>query len=65
MSETLASRRSPGRSRGLKRAGACSVSDTGALVGPPAAGGGLPEPRVGGGGFERRLRLRVIGENAQ
>src|SRR5258707_12443110 len=59
MSETLLSRRSPGRSRGPVRLSAGSASAPCPFVCPPAAGGGLRDPKEGG--LERRARLRVIG----
>ena len=59
MSETLASRRSPGRSRGPERADGRAASAACAPFPAAAPGGGLREPREGG--VERRSRLRVIG----
>src|ERR1700750_1473947 len=62
MSETLASRRSPVRSRGAERASRCLASAPCPFLGPEATGGGLRDPKEGGLG--RRSRLRVISWNA-
>src|ERR1700722_8140574 len=61
MSETLASLRSLGRSRG-GRAGACPGSAACVLVRLPTPGGGSRDLEEGGLG--RRSRLRVIGWDA-